>query len=166
MKEANIRDEPVYIVSFPRRFSPATRFIPLVVTAMLAGCGQQSPQELWQEAQTAIATGDYRAASIHLKNLVQQDAGHVDALVLLADIALANGDPRSAELQYRRAATRGATDDQVRVGLLESLMELQRYQEVLDEVASIDAAVLAERPAILKRASEPTGGGPRSPGSL
>ncbi len=118
---------------------------------MRAGCGQQAPQELWQEAQTAIAAGDYRAASIHLKNLFQQDAGNLEALVLLADIALANGDPRSAELQYRRAARRGATDDQVRVGLLESLIELQRYQDVLDEVESIDEAGLAERPAILKR---------------
>ena len=89
-------------MSFLRQVRPATRIVPLVVMALLAGCGQQTPEELWQEAETAIEDGDYQAATIHLKNIAQQDAGDFNAIVLLADIALIGPASRNVGRCRRR----------------------------------------------------------------
>ena len=119
----------------------ATVLRPLVLVMALAACGQKTPEELWDVSQTAISEGDYRTATIHLKNIVQQDTDNLDALLLLGDVALAGGDAQFAEIQYRRMAEKGATSARMRLGLLEALLELGKYRELLEEAdpASIES---------------------------
>jgi putative PEP-CTERM system TPR-repeat lipoprotein len=111
----------------------ATRLFPLILALLLAACGNPTSEELMHQAQGTIAEGDYRTAAIHLKNLLQQNPEHVGGLLLLGDIALAEGKAEIAESRYQRAFKKGADYSRVVVGLLQSRLEMGRYQAALEE---------------------------------
>jgi putative PEP-CTERM system TPR-repeat lipoprotein len=59
-------------------------------------------------AQQHMASADYRAAMIDLKNAVQDEPDHIEARLLLAEVSLQLGDPISAEKELRFAIDKGA----------------------------------------------------------
>jgi putative PEP-CTERM system TPR-repeat lipoprotein len=126
------------------------RILPVFLLALLTACQPKAPAELLQEAEAAIAAGDYRTARIHLKNIIQQDASNVAALVRLADVSLAAGEAETAAIQYRRAAKFGASEDRIRIGLLESQLQLGRYQDVLDQADPAATATPGEQATTLR----------------
>ena len=81
------------------------RIAALALAASLALCACRSADTLAliAEARQHRDRGDFRAAVIQLKNVLQQDNGQRDARQLLGEIYLEQGDAASAEKELRRA---------------------------------------------------------------
>ncbi len=118
------------MTSFLRQY---TLFISLVLMLGLSACAQ-SPEELMVSAQDAESKGDYRTASIHLRNLLQAAPDSIEARLMLGEIALRTGDIQSAEKELKRARDLGADSRQVSGLLIEALFAVKKYQEVVDEI--------------------------------
>ena len=58
--------------------------------------------------QQAYDSGDYRAAIIDAKNILQTEPDHIGARLLLGRSSIGVGDIRSAEKELRRALELGA----------------------------------------------------------
>ncbi len=126
---------------------PITVAAALTLAALLA-CQRMKPAEdLLQDARSAHARGEDRAAVIHLKNLLQQEPGHGPARRMLGELHLAQGDAVSAEKELRRALVLGQPRRAVLPFLVRAMLAQGAYQGVLDELAQegADAPVLAWR---------------------
>lgn len=107
----------------------------LILVALVA-CQRMKPAEdLLQDARSAHARGEERAAVIHLKNLLQQEPGHGPARRLLGELHLAQGDPVSAEKELRRALVVGQPRLELLPVLVGAMLAQGAYQGVLDELA-------------------------------
>lgn len=71
--------------------------------AVLAGCGQDSPDKLVAAAKGFIEKRDFKSAEIQLKNALQQQPDLAEARYLLGVALMETGDYASAEKEFRRA---------------------------------------------------------------
>lgn len=122
-------------------------FIAALLACVLfaGGCQSRSPEQLLRDARTAADAADFRTASIHLRTMLQRDPASVDALLLLADVALAVGDAPLAERNYRRAAELGADPGRYWFPWLEALLQLDRFPEVLERVGERPLTTAADQ---------------------
>ena len=75
---------------------------------LAAGCDAfRSKEARIEEAREALSAGDFRAASIQLKSVLDSDPENADARLALAETSLAVGDAQSAEKELRRAMAAG-----------------------------------------------------------
>src|SRR5688572_15737768 len=82
--------------------------------ALGAGCSPSvDPQKLMTKAQEHSERGDYPAAIIELKNVLQKNPDHAEARYRLGIEYLGAGDPRSAEAELRRAIKLGVEPGKV-----------------------------------------------------
>jgi putative PEP-CTERM system TPR-repeat lipoprotein len=137
----------IHYSNFIRLLTPA---LAVLLLTLLAACDTKATGELLEEAEAASAAGDNAAAMIHLKNALQKEPANVSVLLRLADLNLATGDASNAELQYRRAAQLGANEVEFQVGLLEALLQLEKYKSLLDEVDPATVAATVQRGPILR----------------
>lgn len=104
--------------------------IAIMVIPPISGCARDEPGALIARADQQIAEGDYRTASIGLRNAIQQSAEdspeHREARALLGRASLALGDPVGAEQQLNRARELGASPDQYALPLAQALLALGR----------------------------------------
>jgi tetratricopeptide (TPR) repeat protein len=119
-----------------------------LLLAAVAGCAP-SPQELWEDAEAAVRSGDPATASIHLKNLLALEPDNGAARVALGTAALALGDPVSAEKEFRRAVALGGDTAQARLLLVDALLAQGRFTEALAELGPHEGSV---HPQVLVRA--------------
>lgn len=76
----------------------------LAISLTLGACGDRvSPEAALAKAKVQIAQHDVRAAIIDLKNALQAKPNMGEARFLLGQSLLAEGDPRSAEVELRKA---------------------------------------------------------------
>lgn len=115
-----------------------------LLLALLAACQSQSPESLLAEARQFQQKGDRKSAQIQLKNLLAKQADHGEARYLLAKVSLELGDAAAAEKEARRALQLGYQPDQSRLVLMQSLLQLGEYEQVLKETDK-----LRERPGIM-----------------
>lgn len=108
----------------------------LASVAGTSACGPSSPEELTAEARRAIAAGELRTAEIHLKNLLQQEAGDVEARRLLGEVSLAQGNAVGAEQELRRARELGADPAAIHLPLLRALLAQGKFNEVIEQVVT------------------------------
>ena len=98
-------------VRFQLESAPARTFgIALLVTllALAAGCDAfRSPEARVERAREALAAGDFRAASIELKSVLDSDPDNAEARLALAETSLALGDPETADKELRRGLAAG-----------------------------------------------------------
>ncbi|WP_190288096.1 XrtA/PEP-CTERM system TPR-repeat protein PrsT [Marichromatium sp. AB32] len=73
-----------------------------------AGRSTGDPGELMSEGQSALAEGEWRAAVIAFKNLLQAEPQNAEARVLLGRAFLRLGDAVAAEQEFERAQRLGA----------------------------------------------------------
>ncbi|MEF7615149.1 XrtA/PEP-CTERM system TPR-repeat protein PrsT [Aquincola sp. MAHUQ-54] len=104
-----------------------------ISAALLAGCGQESPDALVTSAKTYIARNDVQGAVIQLKNALQQNAEHPEARFLMGTTALKAGDAVSAEVELRRALKLGYPADEVIPPLARAMLLRNKTSEVLAE---------------------------------
>ena len=122
----------------------------LLLGAGMAGCKRtESAASLVTEARAYQQQGDTKAAMIQLKNAVAK--APEDAQIRLALAALYNdtGDAVSAEKEYRKAMSLGATPDKTVAGLALALQAQGEFKKLLAETeaeaAKGDPALLVSR---------------------
>jgi cellulose synthase operon protein C len=120
-----------------------TAFVILGLTA-LCGC------DLFVDADTRVARAeklmasyDHRAAMIELKNALQDDADHVRARLLLAEVSLRMGDVPAADKELQRAIQLGADPSQTATLIAEVRLAQGEARTLL---AQIDAGELPLEP--------------------
>ncbi len=106
----------------------------LLGTSLLSACGGEDSATLVTEARAKLATGDYKAAMIQLKNAVAKDEKNADARFELGKLYLAQYDFASAEKEFRRAREAGLSAATVNPMIARALLEQREFQRVLDEL--------------------------------
>jgi putative PEP-CTERM system TPR-repeat lipoprotein len=86
------------------------------------------------KAQGYFNDGNYNAAEIELKSLLQADPNLQTARIMLAQIYLRSGNGAAAEKELRRAIDLGASADELRFDLAEAKLQQQRFAEVLESL--------------------------------
>ncbi|HKL64363.1 MAG TPA: tetratricopeptide repeat protein, partial [Woeseiaceae bacterium] len=124
----------------PRVLRPSVRSVIfraliLVLVASTAACGLALTNEARLErAQEAYEAGDYRAAIIDLRNILQQEPDNASARVLLGRAAIRQGDPATADKELRRAIELGTPLHSVATDLGQAMLQLRQFNELLDEI--------------------------------
>ena len=75
----------------------------LIVATVLAGCGEQRPEELLASAKAYLVANDTKAAVIQLKSALQKQPDLAEARYLLGRTLLDGGDGVAAEIELRKA---------------------------------------------------------------
>jgi putative PEP-CTERM system TPR-repeat lipoprotein len=110
----------------------------LVGAAMLAaGCGPgKDPAKLVASAKEYIAKNDGAAATIQLKNALQQAPENGEARYLLGKLLLESGDPVSAEKELRRALEYKYAPATVTPQLAKAMLQLGQAKQLVGEFGS------------------------------
>jgi putative PEP-CTERM system TPR-repeat lipoprotein len=125
------------------RFGRHLLFLVLTVLVSSAcGLGLDTDARL-ERAETALADGEYRAAIIDAKNILQDEPGNLAARLVLGRASVEIGDGASAEKEFRRALELGAGIDTVLVDLGRALLLQREFDSVMDE---IDPALASSEP--------------------
>src|SRR6056297_1623388 len=150
--------------SMPRVLRPSVRSVIfrsliLIFVASTSGCGLALTNEARLErAQEAYEAGDYRAAIIDLRNVLQQEPENRAARVLPGRAAIRQGDPATAEKELRRALDLGEPLPGIAVDLGQAMLQLRQYNELLETIGPELASGEEQRLAILRLRADATMG--------
>src|SRR6056297_728192 len=126
---------------------------------LAAGCGLAMDHgERLQRAGQAYEAGEFRAAVIDTKRILQDEPDNREARLLLGRASLRSGDPATAEVELRRAIELGTDSSEVVVDLGETLVRLGRYDEMLEEIRPNMAATGVDRLSVLRLRGDATMG--------
>jgi cellulose synthase operon protein C len=116
------------------RMAQVTGLVVLVV--LLAACGQTSftESERLERATTFQERGNLRAAVIELKNLLQENPGHVEGRWRLGVLHLELGEGSAAVADLERAISQGWQGEDVPVQLARARLLQREYQAVVNEL--------------------------------
>lgn len=106
----------------------------MVVAAVLAGCGKESPDKLIASAKEYLAKNDSKAAIIQIKNALQVNPNLGEARFLLGDALLKSGDPASAEVELSKAIELEYNKDAAYPLLAKALLMQGKHRKLVDEV--------------------------------
>ena len=107
-----------------------------VASVFLVGCSRDKPVDHMANAKALIAKQDHRGAVIELKNVLQADNNAVEARFLLGSELLAQGDPKSAEIELQKAYDQKYDPDLVVPLLVKSELLQGQPDRVVREVAA------------------------------
>jgi len=107
-----------------------------ITSTLIGGCSDSKieSQKLVNEAKQYIEKRDLRAATIELKNALQENTENGEARFLLGQLYLEMGDMSSAEKELRRAKKNKWDEELVQLHLAESLLRQQKYEELLKDI--------------------------------
>lgn len=108
----------------------------LLCAGVLAGCSK-SPEEMIGSAQAYLAKGEQAAASIELKNALQQDGNIAEARFLLGTIELQQGQVASAVKNLERALELGHPQAAVAPHLARGLVMSGNFDKVIEDYAEL-----------------------------
>jgi len=107
----------------------------------ISGCARDEPAAVMARASQQYDQGDYRRASIELRNVIQQapegTPEHSSARAMLGRVTLAMGDPVAAEQQLNRARELGAAPTDYAVPLAQALTALGRSGDAQQVLQSL-----------------------------
>ena len=109
---------------------------PLVIALLvlaLAACNA-GPDELLKRAQRNLDAGDFRAASIDLKNLLQREPNNAEARFALGVAMLGGGDAPGAVRELELAGTLGIAEERLTIPMGRAFLASRRYEEALQIV--------------------------------
>lgn len=109
------------------------RSVVLAAALLTSACSKQVP-ELMRDAEAYHSKGQNNAAIIQLKNVLKLDSKNVEAYLLIASVYATTGDLLQAENELRTALKLGAAPVRALPELGKVLLEMERYQAVLDEI--------------------------------
>lgn len=115
---------------------------------LLAGCGQ-SPEEMLASAKSYIEKQDLNAASIQLKNALQENGNLAEARFLLGSIHVKQGDAAGAVKELRRARDLGYPQEQVAPLLARALLAAGEFDTLLKDFAETRVAAPKDQAVIL-----------------
>ena len=118
----------------------------LLISLAVAGCGVDDAGRM-ERAVAAFDAGDFRAAAIDARAVLQNDSNNLEARLLLARSSLAMGDGASAEKELRRALELGSTMPEVGLELVRAVAIQGKHAELLAEFPP-DSLPPADRPTL------------------
>lgn len=105
------------------------------VCVMLSACGlAMSSEERVERAETAMAEGEYQAASLDLKRVLQDEPNNTKARLLLGRAFMRLSDPASAEAELRRALSLGVPAAEVQTDLALALWRQGKAEDLIKEI--------------------------------
>jgi putative PEP-CTERM system TPR-repeat lipoprotein len=110
----------------------------LLAALLLVGCGGEKPEAMLASAKEYLAKHDAKAATIQLKNALQQKPDLAEARFLLGKALLEAGDATGAEVELRKAKLYQYPADEVTPALARSMLALGQADKVTDEFANAD----------------------------
>src|SRR5260221_397264 len=130
------------------------RFARLLCAALLiaaaardaAAADPKRAESYLADAARSLQSNDLKSAAIQLRNAVQSDPENAKARYELGVVLLQLGELNAAEAQLRAALARRYDGDKVAAPLAETMVRLERNQELLvaiDELAAADADITA-----------------------
>ena len=108
----------------------------LLSAALLSACGD-SPEQMIASAKSYLSSNDSNAASIQLKNALQEDGSLVEARFLLGRIHLENGDIPAAIKELQRAFDLGYSKAEVVPLLARARVRGGEFDRVLADFADL-----------------------------
>lgn len=117
-------------------------FLVVFITTLLASCTSESTTDAAEKAfarsQQYVEQGQYRAATIEVKNALQQDPENLTYLLWYAEIATEIGSPYQAELILLNSETKSA---ELFAKLADLQLQQQKFlsaQETISQLESLD----------------------------
>ena len=132
----------------------------LALALVLTACGTDNEKHSIAGAKLALDKGDLKAASILIKNALQENPESAQARFLFGKLLLETGDVRAAEIELRKAQQGHQPIEDAAPLLAGSLYAQRQYQKVIGEYASLrltDAKLHADLSAIVAAAYVSTG---------
>ena len=116
----------------------------LAAAVLIGACGfAVSDEERLARAEQEMAAGNYRTASIELRNILASNPDNAEARIGLARVSLGLGEILDAEKEIRRAADLGAPPEEIRPIFVQVLLALGQFTEVLAALSE-DAAGMTD----------------------
>ena len=137
------------------RATPRLLLALTLASALLAGCGRDSSDELIKSAKDHLAKNETQAAVIQLKNVLQKQPDSGEARYLLGKTLLEQGDASSASLELRKALDLKFNEALVLPLLAKSLVQQGEVKKVTDSYPNTelsDPAATAELKTTLANA--------------
>ena len=110
----------------------------LLAALLLVGCGGEKPEAMLASAKQYLAKNEPKAATIQLKNALQQKPDLAEARFLLGKALLEAGDATGAEIELRKAQGYKYPADEVTPLLARSMLALGQADKVTGEMASAE----------------------------
>lgn len=108
-----------------------------LTVSLIAACGGEKPETMVASARDYLAKNDPRAASIQLKNALQQDPSLSEARFLLGKALFDTGDMAGAEVELRKAFDAQYSPDLVVPLFAQSLLATGQAKKVLEELQKV-----------------------------
>lgn len=115
--------------------------------SLLAACGQ-SPEDMLASAKSYLEQNDLAAASIQLKNALQENGELAEARFLLGRIHLDQGDLAGAVKELERARALGYPEQTVVPLLARALADSGQFETLLKDFAGLELADAAARATV------------------
>ena len=109
-----------------------------LLSALVAGCGGESPEKLMASGKEFLAKNDSKAAVIQLKNALQQNPNLGEARFLLGQALLESGDVAGAEVELRKALALNYAAEQTTPILARALLNSGQAKKVVDEFSKVE----------------------------
>jgi putative PEP-CTERM system TPR-repeat lipoprotein len=112
------------------------RSVAVLLSLVMVACGNfgMNEEQLLQRARQYMQEREYRAAAIEIRNTLQKNPENAEARYLLGVITLDYGDYTTAEREFRHSDLAGWSDGRARIGRARALLELNRFQELVNDV--------------------------------
>ncbi len=108
----------------------------LCVSLLLGGCGLAKGKGNLDAGAKYQASGQYRAAYIEAKKVLQRDSKNGEAWLLLGQASLMLGDPNDALNSLQKAQKNGAPEARWAVPMGRTLLVTRQYDKLLGTVSS------------------------------
>lgn len=122
---------------FPFPHKPWLAAAILAATLATTGCSAEiSSQERFDRAQVLQNEGDYRAAVLEYKLILQKEPDNIAARWALGQAYLELGDGAGAEKELKYAQSKGKEDDEIKLALAQAYLLRSNYKEALEALDS------------------------------
>lgn len=112
-------------------FPFSKKSIVVLMAVSLTACGK-TPEEHFQVAEQLVQKGDYRAAVIELKTVLQEQSDNRDARRLLGEVFIRNEAYPQAEKELSRAQSLGASEEEILPALATVYVRMGEPQKALE----------------------------------
>lgn len=98
----------------------------------------KNEQRMLMNAKKHLDNGELMAASIELRNTLQENTENAEARYLLGNVSLKAGDLKTAEKEFRQAADAGWDQEAVQLQLARIFISKKAYKKLLIEIETVD----------------------------
>ena len=122
----------------------------LLTTVLIVGCGEGEDRQAsyLSRAQEHLASENYDKASVDARNVLQINPKNLEARVILADIALNEGNLRQAYASYSAVVEEAADNVAALSGLARIYLAVRDFQQALDHADRV-LVIEPENPEVM-----------------